>query len=334
MIKAIGLLSGGLDSTLACRLMLKQNIEVEAINFVTAFCTCTKKGSTCLASEQAARRLGIPLRVFNISEEYIDIVKNPRYGYGKNMNPCLDCRINIFTKAKEYMHKTGASFIFTGEVLGERPMSQRLEAMSIIERDSGLEGLVLRPLSAKLLKPTVPEERGWVNRDKLLNIEGRSRKVQFRLADEFDIHDYPCPSGGCLLTDRGFSRRLKDLFEYGNGFRLNDVLLLKLGRHFRFSKDVKAVSGRDEKENGKLEALARDGDVCLQAADKKGSLVLLRADESCAEVGLAAALTARYSDGLPEEGEKEILYWTKPSLEKKAAVVRPIPDFLLKLYRI
>src|SRR5512136_2929135 len=166
-MKAIALLSGGLDSTLAARVVMEQGVELEALNFMTVFCTCTNRGATCLASQKAVETLGIPLRVFNVSEEYLGILKHPKHGYGRNMNPCIDCRIFMLKKAKAYMGETGASFIVTGEVLGQRPMSQRREAMQMIEKEAGLEGLILRPLSAKSFPPTIPEEKGWVDREKL-----------------------------------------------------------------------------------------------------------------------------------------------------------------------
>lgn len=206
-MKAIALLSGGLDSTMAIKVLLNQGIEVEAINFTTLFCRCTAKGSSCLASQKAAQMLGIGLRVFNVSSEFLEVVRHPKYGYGRNVNPCLDCRILMFKKARDYMTQNGASFIVTGEVVGERPMSQRKEAMGIIERESGLQGLIVRPLSAKVLPVSMPEKKGWVNREKLLAITGRSRKPQMRLASEYGIVDYPCPAGGCLLTDPGFAAR-------------------------------------------------------------------------------------------------------------------------------
>jgi len=195
-IKAIGLLSGGLDSIVAARLMLEQGIEVEAVNFVTVFCTCTSKGSTCMASQKAAEQLNVPLKIIDISEEYLEVIRKPKYGYGSGINPCLDCRIFTLKKAKEYMKETGASFIFTGEVLGQRPMSQRREAMNIIERDSGLQGYLVRPLSAKFFPPTIPEKEGALDRNKLLAISGRSRKPQIQMNEEFNIKDYPCSAGG------------------------------------------------------------------------------------------------------------------------------------------
>jgi tRNA U34 2-thiouridine synthase MnmA/TrmU len=243
-MKAIALLSGGLDSTLAAKVVMQQGIELEALNFLTVFCTCTHRGESCLASQKAVDSLGIPLRVFNVSEEYLEVVKHPRHGYGSNMNPCIDCRIFMLRRAKAYMESVGASFIVTGEVLGQRPMSQRKDSMCLIEKEAGLEGSILRPLSAKFLPASIPEKEGWVDRERLLNIQGRSRKPQIKLADHFGIQDYPCPAGGCLLTDPGFSKRMRDLILHHPDFSLNDVHLLKVGRHFRLSPKVKLKRSR------------------------------------------------------------------------------------------
>ncbi len=264
-MKAIALLSGGLDSTLAAKIVLEQGIELEALNFLTVFCTCTNRGETCLASQKAVDALGIPLKVFNVSEEYLDVVKHPKHGYGSNMNPCIDCRIFMMKKAKAYMEETGASFIVTGEVLGQRPMSQRRDAMRLIEKEAGLEGLILRPLSAKFLPASIPEKEGWVDREKLLNIQGRSRKPQIKLAEHFGIRDYPCPAGGCLLTDPGFAQRMRDLNRYHPDFFLNDVHLLKMGRHFRLSPHLKLVVGRNEEENQKIQTFSQEGDILIKS---------------------------------------------------------------------
>ncbi len=293
-MKAIALLSGGLDSTLAARIVLEQGIELEALNFITVFCTCTSKGETCLASQKSVEALGIPLKVFNVSEEYLEVIKFPKHGYGSNMNPCIDCRIFMLKKAKAYMERSGASFIVTGEVLGQRPMSQRREAMKLIERESGLEGLILRPLSAKFLPPTIPEIEGWVDREKLLDIQGRSRKPQMQLAEQFGIRDYPCPAGGCLLTDPGFSKRLKDLMTHHPDFTINDVHLLKVGRHFRLSPDVKLIVGRRQDENQKIKTFARKEDILLKVNKIPGPLSLLRGRFKGDEVEKAASITARY----------------------------------------
>ncbi len=295
MVKAIALLSGGLDSTLAIKVVLEQGIEVEALNFITLFCRCTAKGSTCLASQKAAQTLGIGLKVMNISEEFLSVVKHPKYGYGKNVNPCLDCRILMFKKGCEYMNQDGASFIVTGEVLGERPMSQRREAMQIIERESGLQGLILRPLSAKLLPLTVPEKKGWITRERMLAITGRSRKPQIKLASDYGINDYPCPAGGCLLTDPGFALRMKDLMKNKPDFSLNDVHLLKLGRHFRLTPLAKVVVGRNEEENGKILSLVKEGDTVLRVKNVPGPLALARGEVDHQAILQSAIITAKYS---------------------------------------
>ena len=294
-MKAIALLSGGLDSTLAAKVVLDLGIELEALNFLTVFCTCTTQGETCLASQKAVSALGISLKVLNVSEEYLHLVKNPKHGYGSNMNPCIDCRIFMMKKAKAYMEEVGASFIVTGEVLGERPMSQRRDSMRLIEKEAGLDGLILRPLSAKLLPASIPEKEGWVDREKLLKIQGRSRKPQIQLADHYGIRDYPCPAGGCLLTDPGFAKRMKDLLRYFADFSLNDVHLLKMGRHFRLSPRLKLVVGRNEEENQKIQTFSEEGDILLKLFRFPGPLSLLRGEAGEEEIEKAAAITARYS---------------------------------------
>jgi tRNA-specific 2-thiouridylase len=294
-MKAIALLSGGLDSTLAAKVVLDLGIELEALNFLTVFCTCTNRGETCLASQKAVSALGIPLNVLNVSEEYLRVVKNPKHGYGSNMNPCIDCRIFMMKKAKAYMEEIGASFIVTGEVLGERPMSQRRDSMRLIEKEAGLDGLILRPLSAKLLPASIPEKEGWVDREKLLKIQGRSRKPQIQMADHYGIRDYPCPAGGCLLTDPGFAKRMRDLIHHHSDFTLNDVHLLKMGRHFRFSPRLKLVVGRNEEENQKIQTFSEEGDILLKLFRFPGPLSLLRGEAGEREIEQAAAITARYS---------------------------------------
>ncbi|TLN19153.1 hypothetical protein FDZ71_05130, partial [bacterium] len=205
-MKALVLLSGGLDSAIASKIVLEQGIEVEALNFTTPF--IQQNDLTSLTDE-----LDIKLHVVALLEDYLEVVKCPKHGYGSNMNPCIDCRILMLRKAKGHMDEVGASFIVTGEVLGQRPMSQHKDALRTIDRESDMEGLVLRPLSAKFLPPTSVEMRGWVDREKLLSIRGRSRREQIALASSYKITNYSCPSGGCLLTDPGFSRRLRDLLD-------------------------------------------------------------------------------------------------------------------------
>lgn len=329
MTKAVALLSGGLDSTLAIKAVLEQGIEVEAINFITPFCTCSPKSGGCLISKKVAENLGITLVVKNVSREYLDIIKYPKFGYGKNMNPCIDCRIFMFKKAGECMEKSGASFIVTGEVLGERPMSQRRDAMNIIERESHLKGLILRPLSAKLLPLSIPEKEGWVDREKLLDIQGRSRKPQLKLAEQWDIKEYACPAGGCLLTDPVFARRLKDLMNGNMEFTLNDVHLLKVGRHLRLSEKAKAVVGRNEQENEKLMTFVEEGDYVITKDGLPGPLTVVRGEISQDIKLLAASITASYGKGshldaiqvsmkrIPEGGEELLV--VKPYTQEELA---------------
>jgi tRNA-specific 2-thiouridylase len=294
-MKAIALLSGGLDSTLAAKVVIEQGVELEAVNFMTGFYTSTHRGATCLAVQKAVDILDIPLRVFNVSEEHLRIVIHPKHGYGRNMNPCIDCRIFMLKKAKAYMEESGAAFIVTGEVLGQRPMSQRRDAMRLIEREAGLEGLILRPLSANVLLITIPEKEGWVDRKELLNFQGRSRKPQIELAEHYGIHDYPCPAGGCLLADPGFAKRIKDLMLHQINFSLNDVHLLKIGRHFRFSDGVKLVVGRNEEENQRIETFAQEKDILLKVSNFPGPFSLLRGNLDEGDIEKAAAITVHYS---------------------------------------
>lgn len=295
--KAIGLLSGGLDSRLAVKLLVDQDIEVEALSYLTLFCTCTSKNSCRLEAKKAADDLRVPIKVVSTTAEFLEIIANPKHGYGKNMNPCIDCRLLMFRKAGDYMRETGASFVFTGEVVGERPMSQRLDAMRLIERESGLAGYILRPLSAKLLPLTIPEQEGLVDREKLLDIRGRSRKPQMALAEELGMQDYPCPAGGCLLTDADFSARLRDLLKHDGRLTVPQVKLLKRGRHFRLSPAAKAVVGRNQADNGKLELLARSGDWLMRAVECEGPVTVVRGEPTDDDLELAGHLTARYSQG-------------------------------------
>lgn len=294
-MKALALLSGGLDSALAIKLIKDQGIDVTALNFISPFCLCNQKGR-CTAID-VARSLNVPLKIIDKGQEYVDIVRKPKYGYGKNMNPCIDCRIFIFKKAKEYAKKIGAKFIFTGEVLDERPMSQNLRALKIIEKESGLKGKLLRPLSAKLLEETEAEKKGWVDRGKLLAVKGRSRKPQFDLVKKFKIKGYACPAGGCLLTQIEYAKKLRDLFKHKKNVSVGDCELLKLGRHFRYGKD-KIIVGRNDKEN---RLISKYKGIKLEAMDVPGPVTLLQGKN----IKLAAMLTARYSDS---KGKTKIRY--------------------------
>ena len=214
-VKAVGLLSGGLDSTLAAKVLIDQGIDVHAVNFVSPFCNCTPKSAGCASVVKAVRQLGgIPLKRIALGDEYLRMVKSPQHGYGRGLNPCVDCRIMKIRRAAEYMREIGASFLFTGEVIGQRPMSQNRIAIETIDKYSGMAGYILRPLSARFFDPTIPEINGLVDRSKLPAFQGRSRKPQIELAHAAGIADYPCPAGGCLLTDESFAERLLDYFKH------------------------------------------------------------------------------------------------------------------------
>lgn len=292
-MKALALLSGGLDSTLAVKLILEQGIEVEALNFVSPFCVCNRKGR-CYSAE-VATKFNIPLRTVAKGEEYLEIVRHPKYGYGSGMNPCIDCRIFMLKKAKEYAEKIGAKFIFTGEVLGQRPMSQHKRALKLIEKEAGLEGKVLRPLSAKLLPETEAERMGWVDRERLLDISGRSRKTQFKLAEELGITDYPCPAGGCLLTQKEFAEKVRELFRHKEKVTTRDVSLLKIGRHF-WHDGSHIIVGRNEAENKRLLELKNNQDYVLEVLDYPGPITILEGAGDREAIEFAARLTAKYSD--------------------------------------
>jgi len=317
-IKAVGLLSGGLDSTLAVKLMIDQGLEVTVVNLVTPFCTCTRKGCRHEASK-VAELYGVPIKIISAGKEYIDMIRNPKYGYGRNMNPCIDCRIFIFKKAKKYMEEIGANFIFTGEVLGQRPMSQHKKAMGIIEKESDLENLIVRPLSAKLLQATIPEEKQWIDRERLLSIQGRRRLPQIELANELGIKDYPCPAGGCRLTDPGFAKRLRESFEHGED-KIRDIQLLKYGRHFRIN-NTKVVVGRNEEENKILLSFFDKDDVLIEVMGVGSPIVLLKRSKNKDDIKKAAVLCIRYSDANDEKDiDIKIKYDTHEEIVKQSSL--------------
>lgn len=287
-IKALGLLSGGLDSILAVKVIQEQGIEVTGISFETPFFGPER-------ARMAADRTGIPLIVLDITEIHLEMLKNPRYGYGKNMNPCIDCHALMLNCAGNKMQELGADFLFTGEVLGQRPMSQNRNSLHIVAKNSGFEQYILRPLSARLLPETLPETEGKVDRGMLLDINGRGRKRQMEMAGKWGIDFYVNPAGGCLLTDPGFSHRLKDLFNTGD-YDIRNIKLLKSGRHFR-QGEHKIIAGRNKADNATLRSLARQDDLLITACDFPGALVMVPCggDEEC--IRLAASICARYSDG-------------------------------------
>ncbi|MDD2899675.1 MAG: hypothetical protein PHI31_13300 [Desulfuromonadaceae bacterium] len=294
--KAIALLSGGLDSTLAVKMMLDLGIEVEALNFTSPFCTCTGKNSGCKSEAvRVAQEYNIPIKVMHKGLDYLEIVRNPVHGYGKGVNPCIDCRIYLLKKAKEYMLESGADFVFTGEVLGQRPMSQRRDTLRVIERESGLEGLLLRPLSARHFEQTIPEKEGWVDRSQLLAIEGRSRSVQIKMADDLDVKNYPCPAGGCLLTELSFVPKIQDVFDHSDELTMRDFRLLKTGRHFRIGPRSKAVMGRSEADNDQLERVRQPGEAALTWLDGNTPVAIIVGNQDEDLLKLSAKIMLRYT---------------------------------------
>lgn len=293
-VRALGMCSGGLDSILSGLVLRRQGIHVEWITFETPFFSADK-------ARQAARQTDIPLHIQNITDDYLVTLKNPPAGYGKNMNPCMDCHALMFQMAGAFMQDNGFDFLFSGEVVGQRPMSQNANSLRYVEKHSGFKGQILRPLCAQNLPETAMEQNGLVDRNQLLNISGRSRKPQIALAQEFGITDYPSPAGGCLLTDPGYSRRLKDLMDHGAELTHNSLHLLKFGRHMRLNTDAKIVVGRTKKDNEKILAqVDLKQDTVLNVQGYPGPVVVLPGAGSKEILFLAGAICAGYSKASEE----------------------------------
>ena len=313
MVKAIALFSGGLDSMLAAELIRRQNIDVLCLTFTTPFFNAEK-------AQTAARQINLPLAVEDITPQHLKMLKSPRYGYGKNMNPCIDCHILMLQEAGKKMVETGADFILTGEVLGQRPMSQGKQSLHVVAKNSGFPDYILRPLSAQLLEPTKAEKEGKVDRSLLLSIQGRGRKEQMQMAADFGISNYAPPAGGCLLTDPMFTRRLRDLFSHQEDYDIHDLDLLKYGRHFRADDQGKIIVGRNNLDNEKLRGLSTDDDLVLFMADFPGPHVVVPHGNE-ALLPLAASLCVRYSDA-PADLEANVICQHKNSsrtIKAKAA---------------
>jgi tRNA-uridine 2-sulfurtransferase len=288
-IKALGLCSGGLDSILAALVLQKQEISVEWICFETPFFSADK-------AKKAAGMIRIPLMVKNITGIYMQMLKNPKCGYGKNMNPCMDCHALMFRLAGEIMAEKGFHFLYSGEVLGQRPMSQTRPSLKYVEKHSGMRGYIIRPLSARKLDETIPEKNGWVDRNKLLDISGRGRKRQIELAEEFGITDYPAPAGGCLLTDKGYCHRLKDLVDHQVNVSRNELMLLRFGRHFRTPSGMKIIVGRTREDNENiLKYYDPQVDIMMRVNNYPSPIVLVSSNAGEDELYLAAALCAGYA---------------------------------------
>ncbi|MFO7674755.1 MAG: tRNA 4-thiouridine(8) synthase ThiI [bacterium] len=295
--RCVALMSGGLDSALAVRVIQDQGIEVTGVNFAGGYCLPPHGGPG--PAEVVSERLGIELARLPIDEGFIELVKAPRYGHGRNLNPCIDCHILMVRRSWEWGRARGAAFVITGEVLGQRPMSQRKQGLELVAKRSGAEGYLLRPLSARLLEPTVPEQKGIVDRARLLDIQGRSRKRQFELAAGLGLSGYANPAGGCLLTDAGFAARLGEALAHGED-SVATVELLRFGRHFRLPSGARLVVGRNEAENDELVRRRPEGAAVIDAGDLPGPVGLLIPDRA-GDRELAARICARYSDRRQDE---------------------------------
>lgn len=296
--KGIILFSGGLDSLLAACLLMDQDLELIGFHGVLPFVAPDAEPAT-LVPVRLAAGINLPVHLHRCGAEYIDMVRNPPHGYGKNVNPCIDCHAYFIRKAADLMKEMNADFVATGEVVGQRPMSQMRHTMNHIEKVTGLKGRLLRPLSAQLLKPTIPEEEGIVRRDLLLGIHGRSRKEQFELAERYGIREYVSPSGGCLFTDRNIALRVRDLFDRQPACRAIDLYLLTVGRHFRMQGGAKVIVGRNEKENSELEKYRESTDSFF-CPEFKGPSALARGPVSDTEIQTIGALLLRYGKVGPE----------------------------------
>lgn len=330
MSRAIALFSGGLDSMLAARLMIEQGVELTALQFITPFFNYKHKGREEESAREFRELYGIDCMIVDVTTEYVRMLRNPRYGYGKNFNPCIDCKIFMMTRAFGIMKSTGADFLVSGEVLGQRPMSQRRDALRIVERDSGVDGYLLRPLCAKHMKPTVPEEQGLVDREQLLDITGRSRKPQMELAERLGITEYQTPAGGCLLTDPIISARVASLLKHSDVVSPDDLRLLSIGRHFDLSGG-KLFVGRNKDENTALAGLVRPGDHTLKVKDRPGPLALFRGSPEADDLTLAASVLCRYADnaGLPDMAVRVV----KDGEEQLDIVVSPAGPELVESLR-
>lgn len=312
-MKAVGLFSGGLDSALTVKLMQEQGIEVIALNFTSPFCTCVRKGCSIV---NLANSINVPIKVMGKGKDYLKLIRHPKFKYGKGMNPCIDCRIYSLKKAKKFAKEIGAKFIFTGEVVGQRPMSQHYKTLMLIEKEAGLKGKIVRPLSAGILPETEAEKKGWIKRDKLLSVQGRTRTMQIDLSKKFKIDGFLCGGAGCRLTEREFAAKLKDLFEHKKQIGFEDINLLKVGRHFRI-ENCKIVVGRNEQENKQILELKKKSDMLFEVKDCMSPITLLRGKSDKKSIEIAAMLTLNYSDS---EIEEAFVKYGKEKLNKEIKV--------------
>jgi tRNA U34 2-thiouridine synthase MnmA/TrmU len=298
--KGILLYSGGLDSLLAAKLLMEQDVELTGLHFILPFYPPDFDFSE-LNSVKQAMNIGLKLEFYKCGKEYLDMLKNPMHGYGKNINPCIDCKIFFIKKASEYMERLNADFVATGEVVGQRPMSQLKHTLKHIEKSTSLKGRLLRPLSAKILDPTIAEIEGKIDRNRLLDINGRGRKRQLELAAEYGFTDYASPAGGCLFTDKNIASRIKDIFDHEDNIHENDIYSATIGRHFRTDNNVKIIVARNEDEGKKLEKIKSDAD-CMVYPEFSGPTIFVKGKMNDTDIEIITSILTKY--GKPEENEK------------------------------
>ncbi len=327
----IALFSGGLDSALAILLLLRQDIEVTALSFMNHFgCDLSDRSSCGHDPYPVADKFGFTVKMVHLADKFVQIVKDPKYGHGKNMNPCIDCRILMLREAKQFMEIVGADFVFTGEVVGQRPMSQRKPQLNIVARDADLKGKLLRPLSAKLLPPTEVELSGLVDRDRLEAISGRSRKRQIELAEKYGLEDYPNPAAGCLLTDQSYSNRLRDFLAHNEHLSFDDLNLMRVGRHFRLDRETVVIVGRNEEENNKIERYRNKTDWLFEAIGTGSPVTLLKGPLNDSTIKATAEITARYCRKR-DDGQIEISYYQTEDQLQTIMVAPAVETELVKV---
>lgn len=293
--KAVALYSGGLDSTLAIIVMVSHGVEVEALHFYTDLVPEHYQSDFHKRLKADSEKFGFSHTGIHLGEKFYDIIRNPVHGYGKNVNPCIDCKILMLREAGDYINKYGYDFIITGEVVGQRPMSQMRQTLYMIENRADVENMVVRPLSGRILEPTIAEDKGLVKREWMLAINGRSRKDQLELAEKFGVEDYSSPAGGCLLTDPNYAARVKDMMKFKIPMTENEMFLLRLGRQFRLTNRCKLVVGRDEPDNDAIEELVLPDDFVLEVKDAGSPVAILRGEITENEIAVAASIVAGYS---------------------------------------
>ena len=321
-LKAVLLCSGGLDSIISLHFLVSKGIEVIALLIITPFCNLTED-KVYQSMMYNTSRLGVHTKVVELKEEYLEILRNPKYGFGKAANPCVDCHILMLKQAKKVLEEENADFIVTGDVVNQRPFSQKKIRLKTIDRDADVEGLVLRPLSGKILPQTVPEEKGWIKREDLFNINGRGRTSQITIAKAYEIEKYPLPAGGCVLTDPEFARRFKDLKKFSPDFNLEDIALLRYGRHFRLDPQSKLIISRRQQENDLILRTVSEDTILCRVVEHKGPLGVYIGDLSISAIERAASYIAMYSKS-PRNILTEVRFWNIEESFDKTVKTKPL----------